>query len=161
MRIGQGYDIHRLGEKRKLVIGGVHIPSPLGEIGHSDGDVLTHAIIDALLGAAAAGDIGTLFPPTDPEFKDISSRFLLQRTAGLIKERGLEIGNIDCTVVLENPKLLPYKEEIRKTLAADLAVPIEDISIKAKTKECLDAVGNGQAVEAYALVLLNETGRSG
>jgi 2-C-methyl-D-erythritol 2,4-cyclodiphosphate synthase len=158
MRIGQGYDIHRLGENRRLVLGGVQIPSALGEIGHSDGDVLIHAIIDALLGAAAAGDIGTLFPPSDPEFTDISSRILLKQTVDLILRRGFEIGNIDCTVVLEGPKLLPFREEIRKTLSVDLGVSEKDISIKAKTKEGLGAVGNLAAIEAYAVVLLNGEG---
>lgn len=153
-RIGFGYDIHRLVEHRTLWVGGVPIPSPKGEAGHSDGDVLIHAVIDALLGATSLGDIGSHFPPTDPAYKDISSRLLLQKVRALIQEGGFRVINLDCTVVLETPKLLPYRETICRTLAEDLQVSPSHISVKGKTKEKQDAVGKEEAIEAYAVALL-------
>jgi len=153
-RIGFGYDIHRLVEGRTLWIGGVVIPSSKGEEGHSDGDVLIHAVIDALLGAVSLGDIGSHFPPTDPAYKDISSRLLLQKVRGLIQEAGFQVVNLDCTVVLEKPKLLPHRETICKTLAEDLRISPSQISVKGKTKERQDAVGREEAIEAYAVALL-------
>lgn len=154
MKIGFGYDIHQLVSERALVIGGVEIPSPLGEKGHSDGDVLLHAVIDALFGAAGLGDIGEHFPPSDPQYKDISSRILLRKAGELIANAGYRISNIDTVVILEKPKLSPYKKKIISTIAADLGIHAETVSLKGKTKEGFDAAGSGNAVEAYAAVLL-------
>lgn len=154
MRIGLGYDIHRLVTGRKLLLGGIEIPSDLGEEGHSDGDVLIHAVIDALLGAVARGDIGTHFPPENPEFRDISSRVLLKRVLGRLKDRGFRVGNLDSTVVLQSPRLSSHIPSIRKTLAGDLGLATENVSVKAKTKEGIGEVGGGRAVEAYAVVLI-------
>ena len=156
MRIGQGYDIHRLIEGRPLIIGGVPVPYEKGEDAHSDGDVLIHAVIDALLGAIAQGDIGAHYPPSDPLWKGISSRVLLKDTARRVGEAGYEVVNLDCTVVLEKPKLLPFKEAMRRCLSEDLSLPPERISVKAKTKEKQDATGQGEAIEAMAAVLLAE-----
>ncbi len=156
MRIGQGYDIHRLTEGRPLILGGVTIPYEKGEDGHSDGDVLIHAIIDALLGALALGDIGTYYPPSDPQWKGISSRKLLRETGERVSEAGYSITNLDSTVIMEKPKLLPYRDAIRRCLAEDLGVPVSAVSFKAKTKEKQDATGQGQAVEAMAAVLLTQ-----
>ncbi|MBN1797048.1 MAG: 2-C-methyl-D-erythritol 2,4-cyclodiphosphate synthase [Spirochaetales bacterium] len=156
MRIGFGYDIHKLVSGRTLYIGGVVIPSDKGELGHSDGDVLIHALIDALLGAAALGDIGAYFPPEDPQYKGISSRILLVKTLTLLREKGYTIINIDCTVILEKPKLLPHIGNIRENLAHDLNLPCSSISIKSKTKEGLGFTGQEQAIEAYTIVLIQE-----
>lgn len=153
-RIGFGYDIHRLVEHRTLWIGGVAVPSSRGEEGHSDGDVLIHAVIDALLGSISLGDIGSHFPPADPAYKDISSRILLQKVQSLLQEAGWRVVNLDCTVVLETPKLLPYREKICNTLAEDLQISPSQISVKGKTKEHQDAVGRQEAIEAYAVALL-------
>ncbi len=158
-RIGFGYDLHRLVPGRKLWIGGVEIPADRGEEGHSDGDVLIHAVIDALLGAASLGDIGLHFPPSDPAYKDISSRILLRKTRELLSNTGFQILNIDCTVVLEEPKLLPHREAILKALAQDLLVQPDRLSVKGKTKEQVDSVGNREAVEAYAVALLSKERR--
>ncbi|MBB6482604.1 2-C-methyl-D-erythritol 2,4-cyclodiphosphate synthase [Spirochaeta isovalerica] len=154
MRIGFGYDLHKLKTGRKLMIGGVHIPCDFGEEAHSDGDVLLHAVIDALFGAIAEGDIGSHFPPSDIRWKDVSSLVLLKKTMEIIRERKFSLINLDCTVVLEKPKLLPYKEEIRQTMADALGTDISRISVKGKTKEKVDAVGRGEAIEAYASLLL-------
>ena len=154
MRIGIGYDIHRLVEGRKLILGGIEIPFSKGLLGHSDSDVLTHAICDALLGAAALGDIGTHFPDSDPRFKGASSLDLLRHVVSLLKERGYQIANIDSTIITERPKLKPYIAEIRQTLAAILEIDIEQVSVKAKTNEKLDAVGEGEAIQAQAIALL-------
>lgn len=156
MRIGFGYDIHKLTPGRKLMIGGVHIPCEFGEEAHSDGDVLLHAIIDALFGAIADGDIGSHFPPSDPHWKNISSIILLNEAYLAVKTKGFTIANLDCTVVLEKPKLLPHMETIRKTIAESLEISIEQVSVKGKTKEKVDAVGEGRAVESYASLLLNK-----
>ncbi|OQY35628.1 MAG: 2-C-methyl-D-erythritol 2,4-cyclodiphosphate synthase [Spirochaetaceae bacterium 4572_59] len=154
MRIGQGYDIHRLSEGRPLVLGGITVPFEKGEDGHSDGDVLIHAVIDALLGALADGDIGTHYPPSDPKWKGISSRILLKETAERVRRAGYRIANLDSTVILEKPKLLLYKDAIRQTLAEDLGIPENCVAVKAKTKEKQDACGQGLAIEAMAAVLL-------
>ena len=154
MRIGFGWDIHRLVPGRPLVIGGVVIPFDKGEEGHSDGDALIHAVIDALLGASCLGDIGTHFPPSDPDLKDISSLVLLRKTAALVRDEGFSLGNIDCTVILEKPKLSPYMQSLKAALAKVLECPAGHISVKAKTREGLDAAGEGRAVEAHAVVLL-------
>ncbi len=158
LRIGFGYDLHRLVENRTLWVGGVAIPSSKGEEGHSDGDVLIHAIIDALLGAASLGDIGSHFPPSDPAYKDISSRILLKKARSLIQDAGWKVINLDCTVVLETPKLLPYRESICQTLADDLQISTSQVSVKGKTKEKQDAVGKQEAIEAYAVALLESIG---
>ncbi|MBI9101971.1 MAG: 2-C-methyl-D-erythritol 2,4-cyclodiphosphate synthase [Spirochaetales bacterium] len=156
MRIGQGWDLHRLIEGRKLIIAGVHVPFHMGEEAHSDGDVLVHAIIDALLGAAAMDDIGVLFPPSDMRWKDSDSRENLRYVMTLIKEAGYRVINLDTTVVLEKPKLGPHRPAIRENLAEDLGVPIGSVSFKAKTSERVNAVGEGRAIEAQAAVLLEE-----
>lgn len=152
MRIGFGYDNHRLIEGRPLMIGGINIPSQFGEDAHSDGDVLIHAIIDALLGATAKGDIGMHFPPSDERYRNVDSKELLKET---LKITNANIVNIDTTVVLEKVKLKPYIEEIRKTLALILNTHIDMISVKAKTHEGMDSTGKGEAIEAYAVVLTN------
>lgn len=152
MRIGFGYDNHRLIEGRPLMIGGINIPSQFGEDAHSDGDVLIHAIIDALLGATAKGDIGMHFPPSDERYRNADSKELLKET---LKITNANIVNIDTTVVLEKVKLKPYIEEIRKALALILNTDIDMISVKAKTHEGVDSTGKGEAIEAYAVVLTN------
>ena len=154
MRIGIGYDIHRLVDGRKLILGGIEIPFEKGLLGHSDSDVLTHAICDALLGAAALGDIGTHLPDSDPRFKGASSLDLLRHVVTLLKERGYQIANIDSTIITEHPKLKPYITEMRQTLATTLEIDIEQVSVKAKTNEKLDAVGQGEAMQAQAIALL-------
>ena len=154
IRIGQGYDLHRLEEGEYLILGGVKVPSDKKASAHSDGDVLIHAVIDSLLGAAAEGDIGALFPPSDPAYKDISSRLLLKKVVSLIKSRGFSISNIDTTVVLEKPRLREYIDRIRKNLAEDLEADLDRISVKAKTNEKCDAAGRREAVEAFASVII-------
>ncbi len=154
MRVGLGYDIHRLVPGRALLLGGVTVPAERGEEGHSDGDVLLHAVIDALLGAAARGDIGTHFPPDDPRYAGVSSRLLLARVRDMVRQDGLAVAHLDCTVILQAPKLRPYVDRIRGQLAADLGLALGAVSVKAKTKEGLDATGQGLAVEAQAVVLL-------
>ncbi len=157
MRVGFGYDIHKLVAGRKLMLGGVEIPSPVGEKAHSDGDALLHAVIDALLGAASLGDIGKHFPPGDPAYKGISSRVLLSQTGTLIKKQNYTISNIDSTIILERPKLLPHITSMKENIASDLGMDPGDVSIKGKTKEQCDAAGAGEAVEAYAVVLLTQS----
>ena len=154
IRIGQGWDLHRLVQGRKLMIGGIAVPNELGEEAHSDGDVLLHAAIDALLGAAALGDIGTHFPPTDEKWHNSDSRDLARRTSALVQANGWIPGNLDCTVILESPKLGPWREHIRGSLAECFNMPVGSISFKAKTKEGVDATGEGRAIEAYAIVTL-------
>ncbi|MCC2625945.1 MAG: 2-C-methyl-D-erythritol 2,4-cyclodiphosphate synthase [Burkholderiales bacterium] len=154
-RIGQGFDLHKLVPERKLILGGVEIPFDQGLLGHSDADVLIHAIIDALIGAAALGDIGRLFPDTDKEYKDISSRELLKIVNTKINDDCLyRINNIDSTIILEQPKLSPYIEQMRQNLADDLGLDLDQISIKAKTSEKIGIVGRGEAAIAEAVVLL-------
>jgi len=157
MRVGFGYDIHKLVAGRMLMLGGVEIPSPVGEKAHSDGDALLHAVIDALLGAASLGDIGKHFPPGDPAYKGISSRVLLSQTGTLIKKQGYTISNIDSTIILERPRLLPHINSMKENIASDLGLAPGDVSIKGKTKEQCDAAGAGEAVEAYAVVLLTQS----
>lgn len=153
-RIGIGYDIHKLIEGRDLIIGGVKITHEKGLLGHSDADVLIHAIIDAMLGALALADIGTLFPDTDPKYKDIDSTILLKHVYDLIKSKGYKIVNIDSNIIAQAPKMMPYIPKMKDILCKVLELPHEDISIKAKTKEKLDAVGQKLAIEANAVVLL-------
>ncbi|MDD2297615.1 MAG: 2-C-methyl-D-erythritol 2,4-cyclodiphosphate synthase [Sphaerochaetaceae bacterium] len=159
MRIGTGWDIHPLVTERRLLLGGIEIPHTKGEEGHSDGDVLLHALIDALLGAIAAGDIGTHFPPTDAEWKDASSLDLLQRT--LVKLGAYSIENIDCTVILQQPKLGPFITQIRQSIASACAIEIGRVSVKAKTAEgLLGELGRGEAVIAQVVVLITEPNSS-
>ncbi len=153
-KIGIGYDIHKLVEGRDLIIGGVKITHEKGLLGHSDADVLIHAIIDAMLGALALDDIGTLFPDTDPKYKDIDSVKLLEHTFQLVKSKGYEIGNIDSNIIAQAPKMMPYIPKMKHRLAEVLQIPFENLSIKAKTKESLDSVGQKLAIEANAVVLL-------
>lgn len=156
MRIGIGYDIHRLKEGRKLIIGGVEIPYEKGLDGHSDADVLVHAIIDALLGAASLGDIGTLFPDSEIKWKDANSLLLLKTTNDLIREKGFVIGNIDCVVITEKPKLMSYINSMREKISEVLSINKSQINIKAKTNEKLDAIGNGEGISSQAVVLLEQ-----
>ncbi len=156
MRIGIGYDIHRLAAGRKLILGGVAIPYEKGLLGHSDSDVLLHAIIDALLGAAALGDIGQRFPDNDPAYKDISSLILLERTCDLITRAGFTLQQIDSIIIAEHPKLGPYMAQIKAKIGPVLQLPPERIGIKAKTNEGLGPIGEGQAMAAQAVVLLDE-----
>jgi 2-C-methyl-D-erythritol 2,4-cyclodiphosphate synthase len=153
-RIGEGWDIHALVAGRRLVIGGVEIPFALGLLGHSDADVLLHAITDALLGAAALGDIGTHFPDTDETFKRADSLLLLAEAARRVRKRGFEIGNIDSTVIAQAPKLMPYIDTMRERIAQTLALTLGQVSVKAKTAEKMGPVGLGRAIEARAIVLL-------
>lgn len=159
MRIGQGYDIHVLAEGRKLIIGGVTIAYERGLLGHSDADVLLHAICDALIGAAALGDIGQHFPDTDPRFAGIDSRKLLREVAQLLRVRGYRVVNIDSTVIAQAPKLAPYIVAMRTNIAADLEVSLGDVSVKAKTAEKLGALGRGEGIAAQAVVLIDALSR--
>lgn len=153
-RIGLGYDIHTLVSGRDLIIGGVKITHEKGLMGHSDADVLIHAIIDALLGALALSDIGTLFPDTDKKFKDADSTLLLAKVYEKVKERGYNIVNIDSNIIAQEPKMMPYIPKMRETLGRILNIGQQNISIKAKTNEKMDAVGQKLAIEAHAVVLL-------
>ncbi|HYP25515.1 MAG TPA: 2-C-methyl-D-erythritol 2,4-cyclodiphosphate synthase [Blastocatellia bacterium] len=153
-RVGIGYDLHRLVEGRKLVLGGVEIPFDKGLLGHSDSDVLTHAICDALLGAASLGDIGSHFPDTDPRYRGASSLDLLSAVVDLISGRGLTISNVDAIIIAERPKLAPHILPMRERLADVLGVELNRVSIKAKTNEGLDSIGRGEAMAAQAVALL-------
>ncbi len=155
-RVGIGYDVHRLVEGRDLIIGGVKIPYEKGLLGHSDADVLVHAIIDALLGALAMDDIGTLFPDTDDRFKDANSLLLLKNVCAKVQAQGYWINNVDSNIVAQAPKMMPHIPEMKSMLAPILGLDKTDISIKAKTKEQLGAVGEGLAIEAHAVVLLEK-----
>ena len=153
-RIGHGYDVHALGEGLRLVIGGVEIPHDKGCIAHSDGDVLIHALCDALLGALALGDIGKHFPDTSEEFKGIDSRVLLRRVTALIHEKGYEIGNVDCTVAMQRPKLRPHIDSMRSELAMAMGIGVDCVSVKATTTERLGFEGEEKGVSATAVALL-------
>lgn len=155
MRIGHGYDVHRLVTGRKLILGGIEIPYDTGLLGHSDADVLTHALMDALLGAAAMGDIGLLFPDTDPKYEGASSILLLKEVAVLLSDKGYHTVNVDCTVIAQRPKLRPYIDEIRKTLSAALNISLDSVSVKATTEEGLGFTGDGTAMAAHAVVLID------
>ena len=154
MRIGFGYDIHRLVLGRSLILGGVTIPWKKGEAGHSDGDVLTHAVIDALLGAAGLGDIGVHFPPSDPKWKNADSLKLLDNVMDMMSRKGFRLINLDCVVVLEQPKISPHSALICRKLAERLNIDPDRISVKGKTGEKTGAVGRKRAVESYAVVLI-------
>ena len=154
MRIGHGYDVHQLIAGRDLVLGGVKIPHPKGLLGHSDADVLLHAICDACLGAAGLGDIGRHFPDSDAKYKDVDSRVLLREVGERIKSAGFKIGNIDSTIVAQAPKLAPFIDRMADNIAADLNVPRSAINVKAKTTERLGFAGREEGIAAYAVVLL-------
>ena len=156
MRIGHGYDVHRLAEDRDLILGGVKIPYEKGLLGHSDADVLTHAVMDALLGAAALGDIGKHFPDTDNTYKNISSLLLLGKVASLLRDNGYRIENIDATIVAQRPKLAPYLLSIREVLASTLDVLVDQISVKATTEEGLGFTGEGLGIAAHAVCLIEK-----
>lgn len=149
--VGFGYDIHRLAEGENLIIGGVEIPSAFGTVAHSDGDVLLHALCDALLGAAGLGDIGEHFPDTDAQYKGISSIELLRRVIVLVQTEQYKLINIDCTLVLEKPKILPYKAAMRENIARECGLPIQRVCLKATTSEKVGFVGRGEGVQAYAV----------
>ncbi|WP_273370132.1 2-C-methyl-D-erythritol 2,4-cyclodiphosphate synthase [Alistipes megaguti] len=156
-RIGHGYDVHALADGLRLVLGGVEIPHSKGCVAHSDGDVAIHALCDALLGAAALGDIGLHFPDTSDEFRGIDSRRLLRRVAEMVREKGYQIGNVDCTIRMQRPKLRPYIDRMRETLAADMGIDPDRVSVKATTTERLGFEGReeGVSVSAVALIFRN------
>ncbi len=160
VRTGFGYDSHRLVDGRPFMLGGVHIPHPRGGAGHSDADALLHAITDAILGAAAMGDIGMHFPDTDPRWKDADSSLLLKHVVDLVRAKEWAVGNLDCTVVLEQPKLRPHVDAMREAIAKLLDVPMDAVSVKAKTNEKMGFTGRGEGVCAYAVVLLVAEGSS-
>ncbi len=154
-RAGIGYDLHRLAEGRKLILGGIELPFPKGPVGHSDGDALAHAVCDALLGAAGLGDIGTHFPDTDPKWKDVSSLRFLEHVRDLLAENKFRIVHIDATVITEKPKLGPHFPAMREALAKSLGVAASAINLKAKTNESVDAIGRGEAIAAQAIATLD------
>lgn len=154
MRIGHGYDVHRLTENRKLIIGGVTIPFEKGLLGHSDADVLAHAITDSFLGAAAMGDIGTLFPDTDPNYEGADSIQLLKEVCALLREKGYAIGNIDSTILAQAPKLKPFITEMRSNIAMACGIAIENVNVKATTEEKLGFTGSGEGIAAHAVCIL-------
>ncbi|MCI8400567.1 MAG: 2-C-methyl-D-erythritol 2,4-cyclodiphosphate synthase [Lachnospiraceae bacterium] len=156
MRIGMGYDVHRLVEGRKLILGGVEIPYEKGLLGHSDADVLLHAVMDALLGAAALGDIGMHFPDSDPALSGADSGMLLAQVGGLLKKEGYRIENIDATVIAQRPKLGPYREQMRRNMARVLELAADQVNVKATTEEGLGFTGSGEGISAQAVVLLQK-----
>jgi 2-C-methyl-D-erythritol 2,4-cyclodiphosphate synthase len=156
MRIGDGYDVHRLVEGRRCIIGGVDIPHEKGLLGHSDADVLLHAIMDAVLGAMAAGDIGKLFPDNDPTYKGADSLVLTRRVAEVMVERGYRLGNIDATVIAQAPKLAPHIPAMREKIASAFGVEVDCVSVKATTEEKLGFTGSGEGIAAHAVCLLEE-----
>lgn len=153
-RTGQGWDSHRIAAGRPMILGGVTVPSEFGLEGHSDADILLHALTDALLGAAALGDIGMHFPDTDPRWKGADSKQFLAHAHSLVRERGWRIGNVDCTVILERPKLKDYRAAIRESVAAILELPVDAVNVKFKTAERVGPVGEGKSAEAQAIALL-------
>ena len=155
MRIGQGFDVHALTAGRKLIIGGVTIPYERGLLGHSDADVLLHAICDALIGAVGLGDIGTHFPDTDPRYKGADSRVLLRDVMGLLREQGYHVINVDSTVIAQAPRLTPHIAGMRANIAADLGLAVDCVNVKAKTAEKLGALGRGEGISAQAVVLID------
>lgn len=156
MRVGMGYDVHKLTEGRKLILGGVEIPYDKGLLGHSDADVLVHAVMDALLGAAALGDIGRHFPDTDPEYKGASSMKLLEHVGKLVEDKLYVIGNIDATIIVQRPKMAPYIEAMRANVANVLHIDIDQVNIKATTEEGLGFTGSGEGISAQAIARLEE-----
>jgi 2-C-methyl-D-erythritol 2,4-cyclodiphosphate synthase len=160
LRIGTGYDVHPLREGRELVLGGVHIPHPMGLDGHSDADVLTHAVIDALLGAAGLGDIGSLFPASDPKFKGASSLDLLSTVADAVRAEGFRVVNVDSTVIAEEPRLQPHLEEMRSNLARRLRIDAGLVSVKATSPEGLGALGHRAGIAAQAAALIDDSAKA-
>ena len=156
LRIGHGYDVHRLVEDRKLIIGGVVIPFEKGLLGHSDADVLLHAVGDSLMGAAALGDIGCIFPDNDPKFKDADSLVLLKEVADLLRNNGYYVVNIDATLIAQRPKMRPYIDEMRKNIASACGIDISFVSVKATTEEGLGFTGNGDGISAHSVCLINK-----
>ena len=156
MRIGHGYDVHRLVEGRRLILGGVEIPWDKGLLGHSDADVLAHAIMDSLLGAAALGDIGKLFPDTDAAYEGADSLDLLRRVTAVLAEKGYRVGNVDCTIIAQRPKLAPYIPFRRERLSAAMETSVDRVSVKATTEEGLGFTGDGSGIAAHAVALLDE-----
>lgn len=154
MRIGHGYDVHRLVEGRKLILGGVEVPHTLGLLGHSDADVLTHAVMDALLGAVALGDIGRHFPDTDPAYKGADSLVLLDHVMALLDQAGWQVGNVDATILAQKPKLAPYIDQMRDNLARRMKIAPEQVNVKATTEEKLGFTGAEQGIAAHAVCLL-------
>lgn len=157
IRIGHGYDVHRLTPNRKLILGGVEVPFDRGLLGHSDADVLTHALMDALLGAAALGDIGKLFPDNDPAYAGISSLMLLDRVMARLRDAGYCVGNVDATILAQQPKLAPFLPRMKQSLAQHLGVPPDQVNVKATTEEGLGFTGTGEGMAAHAVVLLERT----
>lgn len=157
VRIGHGYDAHRLMPGRRLVLGGVGVPFEKGLLGHSDADVLTHAVMDALLGALALGDIGALFPDSDPRYKDADSVALLEAVVAIVRERGYAVGNIDATIIAQAPKLAPYIGAMRETLASALCVDTDRVGLKATTEEHMGFTGAGEGISAHCVCLLTAT----
>ena len=155
MRIGHGYDVHKLSQDRKLIIGGVEIPSEAGLLGHSDADVLLHAVCDSLLGAAALGDIGKHFPDTDPAYKNINSLFLLKKVGELISEGGYKICNIDATIIAQSPKMSPYIQKMRENIAEALNIDVSLVSVKATTEEGLGFSGRKEGISAHSVCLID------
>ena len=158
LRVGHGYDVHRLVEGRPLILGGVTVPYEKGLLGHSDADVLTHAVMDALLGAAGLPDIGNLFPDNDKAFFNISSIYLLQQVGVKLKEAGVQVVNIDATLIAQAPKVAPYRHAMRQNIAAALEIAVEQVGIKATTEEHLGFTGDGSGMAAHAVVLVEKTG---
>mgnify|MGYP004550135165 FL=1 len=156
MRIGHGYDVHRLVLERKLILGGVEVPYEKGLLGHSDADVLTHAVMDALLGAAGLGDIGKHFPDTDPAYAGADSMKLLEHVAGLLRARGWQVSNVDATILAQRPKLAPYIPAMRRGLAGHLGLEEEQVNVKATTEEGLGFTGSGEGMAAHAVCLLEK-----
>ena len=157
MRIGHGYDVHRLVEGRRLILGGVEIPWEKGLLGHSDADVLTHALMDALLGAAALGDIGKLFPDKDPAYEGADSVELLRKVTALLREQGYTVANVDCTVIAQRPRLAPHIPEMRRRLAEAMELETDRVSVKATTEEGLGFTGEGLGIAAHAVALIEKT----
>ena len=153
-RVGQGYDVHRLVTDRRLILGGVDIPYEKGLLGHSDADVLAHAVMDALLGAAALGDIGKLFPDNDPEYEGADSLMLTRRVARVLEKNGYAVSNVDATIIAQSPKLAPYIDKMRENIAAALNIPVTDVSVKATTEERLGFTGSGEGIAAQAAALI-------
>lgn len=156
MRIGHGYDVHKLVEGRRLILGGVEVPYEKGLLGHSDADVLTHAVMDALLGAAGLGDIGKAFPDSDPAYENISSLFLLEGVMERLIQAGFSVGNVDATIVAQRPKLAPYLPQMRTALARCMGIPEERMNLKATTEEGLGFTGTGEGIASHAVCLLEE-----
>lgn len=154
MRIGHGYDVHRLTEGRKCIIGGVDIPYEKGLLGHSDADVLVHAVMDALLGAAALGDIGLHFPDNDPSYEGADSLVLLKKVGELLEKEGYRVGNIDATILAQAPKMRPHIDTMRENIAASLGIPVKDVNVKATTEEGLGFTGKGEGIAAHAVCII-------